>query len=303
MPDRRRIALCLFSASLLLLSACFGSKSPAPPSVPTSAGVLSGIVTSTASPTLVPCPSPSATPTGTATGTGTPTATATTTASATPSATATGTTGEASPTASAPAIPTLAPIQCATSTPATAARTGSATPAGSATGTAAAGAAGTASAGAAQTPAASGGSGAGTYTVKAGDTIGSIAASVGVSQQDLLSANNLSNPDLITVGQVLKIPTGASATGTPRAAAPAAATSATPVGGGAATSATPAGAAAGSRTYTVLAGDTACKIAASEKVSVADLASANGTSVSALTVITPGQVLKIPATSSASTGC
>ncbi|WP_173916882.1 LysM peptidoglycan-binding domain-containing protein [Halobacillus sp. Marseille-Q1614] len=45
-----------------------------------------------------------------------------------------------------------------------------------------------------------------TYTVKAGDTLYSIARSLGVTVQELTAANNITNPNLITIGQVLKIP-------------------------------------------------------------------------------------------------
>ncbi len=44
------------------------------------------------------------------------------------------------------------------------------------------------------------------YTVKRGDTLGKIAKEHGVSVADLVAENNISNPDLIRVGQVLRIP-------------------------------------------------------------------------------------------------
>ena len=47
-----------------------------------------------------------------------------------------------------------------------------------------------------------------TYVVRAGDTLGKIAIQFGTSIQALMSANNLSNPNLIYVGQVLVIPGG-----------------------------------------------------------------------------------------------
>lgn len=49
-------------------------------------------------------------------------------------------------------------------------------------------------------------SGGGTYTVKAGDTLAIIANSAGTTVEALLAANNLSNPDLLFVGQLLTIP-------------------------------------------------------------------------------------------------
>ncbi len=44
-----------------------------------------------------------------------------------------------------------------------------------------------------------------TYTVKAGDSLGSIAESTGVSQADLLEANDLADPGSLSVGQKLKL--------------------------------------------------------------------------------------------------
>ncbi len=45
-----------------------------------------------------------------------------------------------------------------------------------------------------------------TYTVKAGDTLYAIAVKYGTTVQAIAAANNISNPNLISVGQVLKIP-------------------------------------------------------------------------------------------------
>jgi len=45
-----------------------------------------------------------------------------------------------------------------------------------------------------------------TYTVKAGDSLSSIAAKFGISQSVLAAANNITDPNKIYVGQVLKIP-------------------------------------------------------------------------------------------------
>lgn len=44
------------------------------------------------------------------------------------------------------------------------------------------------------------------YVVKEGDTLADIANSFGVAVADLISANNLTNPDVIIVGQELIIP-------------------------------------------------------------------------------------------------
>jgi GH25 family lysozyme M1 (1,4-beta-N-acetylmuramidase)/LysM repeat protein len=44
------------------------------------------------------------------------------------------------------------------------------------------------------------------YTVKRGDTISSIASRLGIDQRELISINQLANPNLIYPGQVLKLP-------------------------------------------------------------------------------------------------
>jgi LysM repeat protein len=45
-----------------------------------------------------------------------------------------------------------------------------------------------------------------TYTVKAGDTLGAIAVELGVPVENLMAANGLSNPDTLSAGQVLIVP-------------------------------------------------------------------------------------------------
>lgn len=52
-----------------------------------------------------------------------------------------------------------------------------------------------------------------TYTVRAGDTLSGIAARFGVTLASLISANHITNPNLIYVGQVLTIPGGSSGGG------------------------------------------------------------------------------------------
>ncbi|MCB1225519.1 MAG: LysM peptidoglycan-binding domain-containing protein [Verrucomicrobiales bacterium] len=49
-----------------------------------------------------------------------------------------------------------------------------------------------------------------TYTVRPGDQLGAIAKAHGVSTADLAAANNLKNPNQLRIGQVLKMPPGAS---------------------------------------------------------------------------------------------
>nr|HID14670.1 LysM peptidoglycan-binding domain-containing protein [Anaerolineae bacterium] len=47
------------------------------------------------------------------------------------------------------------------------------------------------------------------YTVQAGDTLGVIAQTYGVSVEDLMAANGLTDPNVLHVGQTLVIPVGA----------------------------------------------------------------------------------------------
>ncbi|MCI3987138.1 LysM domain-containing protein, partial [Bacillus vallismortis] len=44
-----------------------------------------------------------------------------------------------------------------------------------------------------------------TYTVKSGDNLGSIAQRIGMTLSEIQSLNNISNPDKIQVGQILKV--------------------------------------------------------------------------------------------------
>lgn len=102
----------------------------------------------------------------------------------------------------------------------------------------------------------------GTYTVRSGDTLSGIASMYGTSWQVLAQINNLSNPDLIYPGQVLKI------NGTANTVQ------------------------AGSGTYTVQSGDTLSGIAAKYGTSWQTLQQLNG--IANANLIYPGQVLKLP---------
>jgi LysM repeat protein len=158
-----------------------------------------------------------------------------------------------------------------------------------------------------------------TVVVKAGDTLGGIAAANGVSLQDLERANGLNDNSVLHIGDTLTIPRpGASPTPSAGAGGPAlatpgplgtasAATTIPPTGGapsgggavgtpGAAGSVVPAGSAAAGATqqYTVASGDTACKIAVAHNVSVAELAAANGMTTTQIARLQIGQLLKIP---------
>lgn len=107
--------------------------------------------------------------------------------------------------------------------------------------------------GTAAAPARSGGS---SYTVRSGDTLGSIAARAGTSIATLVSLNAIRNPNLVRVGQVLTLPAAAGG-GTP--AAP--------------TVTAPAG---GATSHVVVAGDTISGIAARYGIPQAQLIAANG---------------------------
>lgn len=113
------------------------------------------------------------------------------------------------------------------------------------------------------------------YTVKAGDTLSGIANNYQTTVNTLARLNNLANPNLIYVGQVLTIKQATSAsqstTATPAKPAPTA-------------------------TYTVKAGDTLSQIAASHGTSYQNLASLNH--LSNPNEIYVGQTLKLQATTS-----
>ena len=117
-----------------------------------------------------------------------------------------------------------------------------------------------------------------TYTVKAGDTLGQIAANHQTSVNQLVQLNKLANPNLIYVGQVLTIKQATSASQSTTAAPAKPASTAT---------------------YTVKAGDTLSQIAASHGTSYQNLASLNH--LSNPNEIYVGQTLKLQATTNTST--
>lgn len=114
-------------------------------------------------------------------------------------------------------------------------------------------------------------SGSQTYTVRSGDTLYSIALRFNTTVARLASANNISNTNLIRVGQVLIIP------GTGRGSTP---PPSSPVN------------------YTVRSGDTLYSIARRYNTTVAQLASLNN--ISNPNLIRVGQVLTIPGSSGGS---
>ncbi len=114
---------------------------------------------------------------------------------------------------------------------------------------------------------------AGTYTVKAGDTLSAIASRYSTSSSTLASLNSLSNPNLIYVGQVLKVSSNASTSSSTSSSANNTVTTAS--------------------SYTVKAGDTLSAIAAKYGTTYQALASAN--SISNPNDIYVGQVIKVSA--------
>jgi lysozyme len=115
----------------------------------------------------------------------------------------------------------------------------------------------------------------GTYTVKSGDTLSSIATGHSTTVSSLVSLNSISNPNVIYVGQVLKL--SANSTGT----------SSNTTSSSSATTA--------SGTYTVKSGDSLSGIASSHGTTVSSLASLNN--ISNTNLIYVGQVLKLSANS------
>nr|WP_317315468.1 LysM peptidoglycan-binding domain-containing protein [Limosilactobacillus mucosae] len=118
---------------------------------------------------------------------------------------------------------------------------------------------------------------AGTYTVKAGDTLSAIASRYSTSSSTLASLNSLSNPNLIYVGQVLKVSSNASTSSSTSSSANSTVTTAA--------------------SYTVKAGDTLSAIAAKYGTTYQTLASTN--SISNPNDIYVGQVIKVSATATA----
>jgi LysM repeat protein len=117
----------------------------------------------------------------------------------------------------------------------------------------------------------SGGGSAGSYTVKAGDSLSMIASRHKVSLTALLAANGMTASSLIMPGMTLALPAGAvTATTTSNTTTTASAA-----------------------TYTVKAGDSLSAIARRNRVTLAALLAANN--LTATSLITPGMKLALPA--------
>ncbi|MFK5584012.1 LysM peptidoglycan-binding domain-containing protein [Serinicoccus sp. LYQ131] len=133
-------------------------------------------------------------------------------------------------------------------------------------------------------------SGAGTVTVRAGDTLSHLAVRHGVSVNALVSANSLTNSRLIYPDQVLTLP-GKDGAGSRPASSPASSSAS-----GSQQSSADRSSSSGSTTVTVRNGDTLWGLATDRGVSVSALAGANDLSSSAM--IYPGQTLRLPGTGS-----
>ncbi|SFC73710.1 Peptidoglycan/xylan/chitin deacetylase, PgdA/CDA1 family, partial [Alkalibacterium subtropicum] len=105
-----------------------------------------------------------------------------------------------------------------------------------------------------------------TYTVKAGDTLSAIAARYNTTVSRIAAANDITNVNLIRVGQVLTIPGTGGTTPPPPPSS--------------------------TTTYTVKAGDTLSAIAARYNTTVSRIAAAND--ITNVNLIRVGQVLTIP---------
>ncbi len=125
-----------------------------------------------------------------------------------------------------------------------------------------------------------------TYRVTWGDTLTNIANRFGTSISTILQANpQISNPNLIFVGQELEIPTGDTTTSTPT---PPPVNTPTPVPPGT----TPTPPPTGSQTYIVRSGDTLSAIARRFNTTVSAIAQASG--INNINYIYVGQALTIP---------
>jgi lipoprotein NlpD len=111
------------------------------------------------------------------------------------------------------------------------------------------------------------------HTVQKGETLYSIARTLGIKADDLIKYNGITDPSRIFAGQTLKIPSTGTGTGT---------------------TASPA---AGSQNYRVVRGDTLYSIAREFSVTIAAIQELNG--LSANYVLREGDFLKIPANATA----
>ena len=117
-----------------------------------------------------------------------------------------------------------------------------------------------------------------TYTVQRGDTLASIARQFNTTYPALAQANNIVNPNLIYVGQVLIVPDGSAPVATSVPSVPTSAPTQPPSGG--------------AITHVVQRGDTISRIARAYGVSISAIVQTNR--LSNPNIIYIGQVLRIP---------
>jgi LysM repeat protein len=115
------------------------------------------------------------------------------------------------------------------------------------------------------------------YTVVGGDTLYRISVRFKVPMSTIIQANTLTNPQILFVGQVLRIPGGSSSLATPQFVSPNQSLSATRD--------------AAALRYTIVRGDTLASIARRFRTTVAALAQANG--ITNINQIRVGQTLRI----------
>ena len=110
-----------------------------------------------------------------------------------------------------------------------------------------------------------------TYTISSGDTLSKIAKRFGTTYQEIARINGISNPDIINVGQVIKIPYSGSFSPSINLTSNSASTF---------------------NTYTIVSGDTLSQIANRFGTTYQELARING--ISNPNIIHVGQVIKVP---------
>lgn len=136
------------------------------------------------------------------------------------------------------------------------------------------------------------------HTVQAGETLGTIAEQYGISIEELMRANAMTDPNRVYVGQLLFIPAPGSQLDAPTPTPSPARATATPTAEPAAATATPEAQPATPTTgqpdlmHTVAAGETLSGIAERYGVSAQEIARANG--ITNANDIFFGQVLRIP---------
>ena len=113
-----------------------------------------------------------------------------------------------------------------------------------------------------------------TYKVVSGDTLIKIAKKFGTTYQEIAKLNGISNPNVIQVGQILKIP-GSNSSNTASS-----------------TTATTQNSSSSYITYTIVSGDTLSKIAQRFGTTYQELARING--IANPNIISIGQIIKVP---------